>query len=98
MKKYFKKKLRAIRFRIAHKLDKSPQRCWADLAMFGMGNNMLKNITAKCGDACRQESIDHGSKTCWCGKFYNGELARESAELAERMKEYNAPNADPLFI
>ena len=56
---------------LANILDRWAANCWADLALFTLGHKLKLGG----GKSCREESKTHSTKSCYCGKFYNGRLA-----------------------
>lgn len=83
--------LERMRFRIAFFLDRSEKHCWADLAMFGMGYNKWDNLTKCTGTACKKESEDHQTETCYCGKFWKGQ--RVTDEIIKQ-RDIDNPKSD----
>lgn len=74
------------RWFVATVLDRSDRTCWADLATWaayggdGGGHDEI-NDRLNGGTACRVESAVRENH-CYCGKFVNGCLSRNPAEVS----------------
>jgi len=66
------------RAKLAFDLDESEEHCWADLVSF-MADGDKEMIDPSSGNFCRNASKTHPDKTCWCGKFFDGKTAKETA-------------------
>lgn len=65
------------RWRIAYLLDRSSRFCWADIVSWALRSDGSTPFPSSSD--CRAESLTHRDRTCYCGKFCNGELRRKAA-------------------
>lgn len=72
---------------IADAFNHLKRTCWSDLvtwALFKRGDDRDENEYHRLrsnlsgGVRCARESAEHPDRTCYCGKFANGELRRPS--------------------
>lgn len=60
-----------LRWRVAGWFDRLSRTCWANLVSWALHGQSLRE--AATGAECRAESLTHRDRTCYCGKFQNGE-------------------------
>lgn len=61
------------RWPIANALNKSRRTCWADLCSWAAYGGSLRERDVSSA-RCRQESVEHQHRTCYCGKWCDGRL------------------------
>lgn len=67
-----------VRWWLVPLLDRLPWTCWAQLCSWAVNGGEQGDgpgVLTAPGRECRAESAVHRDRSCWCGKYRDGQLA-----------------------